>query len=304
MAYVTDRSFGGLGFALTGPSTQVDWRGERGLALEGYSREEEAAVLAALTRLEERTGSRLSGRYQKVRGPEAHIGLGSKTSVVLATLALAGNACGVPVSDSDLWITSGRGGASSIGFSGFVGRQGLLVDPGRANSERMPLLPSSIARPPLQPVMAESVAIPRHWRIFLMLPQGKRVSGRAELALFRANTPMAADDVRFVIHAKERFIAAARTGDLERVADACTQLGAHGFKRLEIDNQAPDVRRTIELVRERTGLPVGMSSVGPTVFVLFRDGTDDPSFIAHLAQSCGCEILGSWSISAAETSHC
>lgn len=293
LGHATDRAYGGLGIALERPQTTLRGRKASRLTLEGFESSDEAAVRAALMRLRGVLHTELHGEVGLVESPPSHVGLGSRTAVVLSTLTLILNLAGVEPNREVICTASNRGGTSSVGISAFFGLGGLLLDPGRIQIGGREFLPSSASGAPEEPVFASSVAFPSDWRILLLLPEGKRLCGAAEVSLFRDNTPLPSSEVRAAIAAARSFVAGVECTDIFRVAEAAHRIAGAGFKRVEIENQRREVSELVELLYRESGLPIGMSSVGPLVYAIFRDGTDDPVVLERIACRTATKILGS-----------
>lgn len=196
-----------------------------------------------------------------------HVGLGSKTSVVLAALTAASLATNRHLPRSTLQRLSGRGGASGIGVHGFFSG-GFLVDSGRKG--RVPLLPSSLHHPVDVPTLTLRIA-PPDWKITLVLPAGKRKSGALEAEFFRSVTPISRTEVleqlALVYHG---LVPALIEGNLEDFGEALHAYSQLGFKAREISQHGNYVIDTMTALRKVSPC-VGMSSMGPLVFAITKD---------------------------------
>lgn len=141
----TARAYGGAGFALEGPAFTVSAAGSSERSLVGFDSLDDDAyqeVQHALARLEAHVGHRLLYEFVLEGQVRQHVGLGTKTALILATLQAGALATGQDVPRSVLQTLSGRGGASGVGINTFfIG--GLVIDSGHRQS-RVPDLFSFI----------------------------------------------------------------------------------------------------------------------------------------------------------------
>ncbi len=127
---------------------------------------------------------------------EPHIGLGAGTSLTLACVEAATRVVGLDLSNEDLQVLSGRGGASGVGVNSyFLG--GLVGDGGRAGTGALDFHPSSASQSPVVPKVLYRVDWPNQWQVAVMqlknaaklLSRGKRL--RWLLWLSRSSFPVA-----------------------------------------------------------------------------------------------------------------
>ena len=197
-----------------------------------------------------------------------HVGLGSKTALLLAVgfgcNAVAGNL----LSPRQLVVMSRRGGTSGVGINTvFTG--GFVVDGGHCAAGDVSYGPSSVGRPTTLPPVLVRFNLPTDWRIHLFLPCGRRYSAQDEIRFFEDNTPIHASEVGDVMAAVYHGIATAvAEADLDCLRDALRQVQRTGFKRREIDSQSPVVRELLERLHAEGELAAGMSSLGPLVYAV------------------------------------
>ena len=197
-----------------------------------------------------------------------HVGLGSKTALLLA----AGLSCNAlakkRLSPRQLALMSGRGGTSGVGINTtFTG--GFVVDGGHRAAVDVPYLPSSAGRPTTLPPALVRLALPADWRVHLFLPRGRHYSAGEEIRFFERNTPIHAKEVCNVIAAIYHGIASAvAEADFDCLRDALRDVQRTGFKRREIDNQSRTVRELLDRLDAEEGLAAGMSSLGPLVYAV------------------------------------
>ena len=171
----TRRRFGGAGFALDAmPAVVKAFRGrecgvEGAPNLKGRDRNGLELYVRKLSRILEQT---LRVEIQSVM--EQHIGLGSKTALLLAA-GLACNAVGgARLQRETLVRMSGRGGASGVGVNvAFDG--GFVVDGGhRVGTLNDNFGPSSAGGGSTLPPKLVRLEFPASWRVHLFLPRGRR----------------------------------------------------------------------------------------------------------------------------------
>ena len=201
-----------------------------------------------------------------------HVGLGSKTALLLAV----GFACNAlarsPLSPRQLALLSGRGGTSGVGVNTtFTG--GFVVDGGHRAAVDVPYVPSSAGRPSTLPPALVRLNLPTDWRVHLFLPRGRCYSAAEEIRFFEHNTPIPVKEVYDVMAAVYHGIATAvAEADLDCLRYALREVQRTGFKRREIDNQTPSVRKLLNRLDAEEGLAAGMSSLGPLVYAVAATG--------------------------------
>lgn len=291
----TLRQYGGIGMAINGPPTVISARPAGRFSIDGLELVDGAAAAdldAAIGRLSlGRTRPPVSVTVHDL--PPQHVGLGTKTTLVLAVLKAISDAGGLDLTDVELRRASGRGGTSGIGVHTFF-TGGLVIDGGhRADSPRV-YRPSSSGAPVRVPPLIARVVMPPNWSITLVLPEGKCVAGDHEVASFETLTPVPDDEVRRTIAMAVMGLAAsAACEDFPAFAVALSEIQLVGFKAREISAQSESVR---ELLRELSSVPrcaPAMSSMGPLLFAV-SDGTE-PSIherVAEIATGRSAALIG------------
>ena len=293
LAGVTQRRFGGAGFSLNTTPAIVNAATAGGNSLNGAPN------------LSERDRGDLKGYLQRLSGvmdvcfrveiesvmPQ-HVGLGSKTALLLAAGLACNAAAGGPLPPAELVRMSGRGATSGVGVNtSFTG--GFVVDGGRrADRGSGSFGPSSAGGAGIAPPALVRLEFPAEWRIHLFLARGVRYCGRDEAAFFEANTPIATTDVWEVLAAVYHGLApAVAEADLTALKVALAKLHTVGFKRREVDGQSRAVGRLLELLCNDLGMAAGMSSLGPLVYAITAAGDGRTRDMAHLVAD-GADYLG------------
>ena len=291
VGYATNRVFGGVGFALASPRVRVAAARGKSLKLVGFNSDERNYLIGAFNRLSRLTSLSPIGTVCLLEAPMAHVGFGRKTAVTLAALLAISRSYDHDFERETLWRASGRGGVSGIGLGAFF-QGGLLIDSGRECEGHRVFAPSSMITPTQPPLLALTLDFPIDWRCILLMPPGVHRHGLEELRVFSA-APLPSDEIRQVIQATMcGLVAAVQGDDLDLAGEALEVILRMGFKRIEILGQPPVVGNLIADVRLQTGLPVGMSSMGPLVYVLCRDGDSAIDKVYECASRAGAEVLG------------
>ncbi|MEU4773172.1 beta-ribofuranosylaminobenzene 5'-phosphate synthase family protein [Micromonospora sp. NPDC023644] len=300
----TSRRFGGLGFAVHGmPLTLSATLGRAGGgagthtltglfdALDERARQD---VHAALDRLADTVP--VPPMTLSLDGmPPAHVGLGSKTMLVLAALRVACAAADVRPRPVTLQRLSGRGGASGVGLTTFF-RGGFVVDLGHPRRDGLGLRPSSALRPVGVPAVSTRVAMPPSWRVSLALAGGEGLSGAGEVDFFARHTPIPDEEVRAAITlAYHEVVPAVLERDLPVLAKALAALQSVGFKRREVEVQHPATRDLLGRLQGVPGVAAGMSSMGPLLFAIHAAGDRQaPAEVANHVAAVGGSLFGTF----------
>jgi len=236
-------------------------------------------------------------RFQPVsisirRLPRQHMGLGTKTGLLLAILKACEILADQRVPDHELQVLSGRGGVSGIGIHGFF-HGGLIVDGGHTATKDLNYMPSSCRQrfniPPLQLRMD----IPTEWRFLLCCPRGNHYSGNTESAFFKRTCPIPRAEVyRTIAAVYHGLVPAVLERDLSKLKKALQDIHAFGFKRRELNNQSMHVRSLFRSLSQIPSCAVGMSSMGPLLFAIVH--ADDAQAIQNVQRTTeldGSEIL-------------
>ena len=203
-----------------------------------------------------------------------HVGLGSKTALLMATGLVCNNLAGRPIGETQLLLASGRGGTSGVGVNTvFVG--GFVVDGGHATKGEPRYGPSSAERATRVPPALVRLRFPDAWRVHLFLPKGYRYSGEREARFFEQNAPIGVQEVYEVLAAVYHgVVPAIAEADLELLRIAVQDVHRTGFKRRELDGQRREVRDLVRELQDGLKLAAGMSSLGPLVYAIAPAGRE------------------------------
>jgi beta-ribofuranosylaminobenzene 5'-phosphate synthase len=266
----TSRTFGGLGIMIEEPNITVSGEEQAATTVDGgrISPRTRATVRTRIETLRKLNGAPPVGIHIQSCPPE-HVGLGTKTALILASLKAAAECWGIRPSPQELQLPSSRGGTSGIGVSGFF-TGGFLIDAGHLG--KRPLVPSSAQNSLTIPPITVRLNFPTEWEITLLLPQGERLSGEREREFFERSTPTPPDEIyRQIAIAYHELTPAVAENNLDEFGKSLAKFISLGFKSREIRNQSPNVRQLLQTLSEQVPC-VGMSSMGPLIYCI----TDGP----------------------------
>ncbi|MDJ0686204.1 MAG: hypothetical protein QNJ84_16055 [Alphaproteobacteria bacterium] len=271
LAGVTGRKFGGAGFAVDALPTVVRAEGARTNALDGFDRLDargRADVDALLMRLLGRTDQG-GVRLTLEAAPPQHVGLGSKTSLLLAIAVACDRIGTLGLEPEAMRSISGRGGASGVGSHSFF-EGGFIIDGGHPWREGESFAPSSAGPPRESPPLLVRARFPAHWRILLLLPEAAAPSVSDEAAFFARNAPIAPDAVFDVLAGVYHGVApAVAAADLPALKKALAKIQHRGFKQAELAAQPVLVRSLLSELQAQDGVAAGLSSLGPLIYAIY-----------------------------------
>ncbi len=276
---------GSVGIAISEPSVSV-------AVSRGKPSESDRMVRTFVNRFYSRL--RVSGYCAKaVRYYPQHAGLGLTTQLALCTGRGLSEIEGLRLQAREIARIMRRGGTSGIGTAVFERGPPLIVDTGHHMGPRGKTKFTSSdysSQPP--PAVLLRLRIPRNWKFVVALPKGLRgYGGRRELEFFRKKCPipprMAADTARIVLM---RLLPAALEKDIDSFGSALNSIQKTGFKRYEIEEQSPKVRRLMERGLKLGAAGAGMSSMGPSVYFVL----DSSKGARQLAAKLGDDIEETW----------
>lgn len=287
----TSRAYGGAGFSIEGLRTRlrVEKSHELSLSAPRLSERDREDLHDAMKRWEIKTGG-CGINVQVVEVPPQHVGLGTKTTMILGILSGANNCWDTDYSRKDLQKLSNRGGVSGIGINAFF-TGGFVVDAGHPESDVPQFAPSSFSTPSEVPPVAVRSEFPPDWRITLYLPEGNSIRGDRELALFKRNTPIPVDEtmesLAIMYHG---IVPAFLNNNLVSLSESLERFHKTGFKKREVEEQSKHVMSVLDSLQEQSGVAVGMSSVGPLVYAIHKDNVSPEPAQSNNAL----EVLGTY----------
>jgi beta-ribofuranosylaminobenzene 5'-phosphate synthase len=286
---------GGIGITLAHPGTllEVCW-GDTLLIRGGDLLSQERVRTVAKTLLPRlgRNGAIITLH----RTIPAHNGLGSGTSLSLATAAALYRLADRTEEVDTLAMLTGRGGTSGIGTSAFE-TGGFLIDGGHRFGKgemKSTFLPSAASAgiPPAPRIVRHP--FPEDWKILLVLPKTiPGASGGEERDIFRTACPVPLEEVQEICHQiLLRMLPGLVEHDLDGFGSAVNRIQELGFKKVEIARQAPLVPRLLSALRDAGAAAAGMSSFGPAVYAITDTDTESlQSAAREILSPAGGEIL-------------
>jgi len=290
---VTPRKFGGIGFSIDGLCTELT-ACPSGPATEPTDREDAAAIDALARTFSGRFGRNAPKITMLSRTPK-HVGLGSKTALLLGAATLMAKACGINCSEQDIQILSGRGGASGVGVHAYF-KGGVIVDAGHPR-DGGPYRPSSCSSPRIIPPLVSQIIFPSQWRISLILASGIHPHGNDEVSFFEQNTPVEGNEVLRVLAAVyHSIIPAFLEADIRLLHVGLAEVCNNGFKRREIANQPLAVAQLLASLANHERIAVGMSSMGPMIYAIHeaRDA-ESANMLRRISHDLSATFVGTFS---------
>ena len=288
----TGRRYGGSGFAVDGLTTTASAKESSQTELVGPSHFDAPDIhdiRAALDRLSDSVGTAFSVSV-RCDAP-SHVGLGTKTSCVLAALRACNAIVDAQLDTREIVKLADRGGTSGIGVNtAFVG--GFVADAGQPPDTAAPLLPSSAATGVYElPPAIVKLSVPKNWRVHLFLPEGKRLTGQSERDFFTKSTPIPRSEVLEVLASVYHGVAPAfASASLSELARSLQQIHTLGFKRREVAHQGSSVLELLRYLNDLGSTAAGMSSVGPLVYAITERTSE--KLAEHFTSRYGSKYLG------------
>ena len=279
-AAVTPRSYGGLGISVGGPTTDLRVSPDEEDSLWGVPDPgQRSKVMEAISRYRS-TWAGQTCRIDCLSAPESHRGLGSTTSIVLASLVAINAYNGYLASESDLVAASGRGRTSAIGCECFFSG-GLVADAGQpGHPSGADYLPSAHPRDRPPSLVVGRWPLPRDWSVTLVEPvRGRAQTPDEELSLFRAAPRVDSENVLLQIAlAYHGIIPDVISGNLPGLARHLSAYQCLGFKQMEIELQGEGVSNVLARAWD-SGHACGMSSLGPLIFIIHPSDSPPAEFL-------------------------
>lgn len=293
LAAATPRRYGGAGFSVQTKSTIVQAHTDKSTSIdhEGLDTNAIDDLNRLLKRMREVYGKQ-NIRLKVIQFTPQHVGLGSKTCLLLAAAAAGLAAFNAPASASTIQRLSQRGGTSGVGIHSFF-TGGFVVDCGHPQPDAPDHLPSSAQVPTSTPPLQLRLKMPVDWRVSLAITLGTRISGSAERDFFRLHTPIssagALEAIALMYHG---IIPAIRSADLSNLSHVLKRFHSIGFKSCELQNQTSKVQSLFRCAQDLELAAVGLSSIGPTIYVIYHvEDTSTPTKLAELCAEYSAECL-------------
>jgi beta-ribofuranosylaminobenzene 5'-phosphate synthase len=291
----TSRAYGGCGFMIDGPIITVSAEPSDSWSLASSVPIDDRSTLdlrLALDKLRELAPTQpVAITVHSI--PPQHVGLGTKTSMMLSSFWAASTALRLSLTREHIQQLCGRGGTSGVGIHGFF-EGGFVADAGHPQEQIPTFAPSSARKPQSMPYLARAITPPASWRFHLILSNGSRWDGVSENAFFGQNTPLHKAEVFEAISiVYHDLVPGVGLANLDVVRASLNRLHEIGFKAKELASQSTSVRATYTRLREETRGAVGMSSLGPLLYVILdREQQTEAARIRQIAEETQSTYLG------------
>jgi beta-ribofuranosylaminobenzene 5'-phosphate synthase len=228
--------------------------------------------------------------------PAEHMGLGSKTSLLLSIVHAVNYLNDSTLSREEVIRLSGRGGTSGIGVNVFWSG-GIITDSGH-KSERgsRDFQPSSSRKYNDPPKLLVHVKSHPHLRVRLFRDSNANsIEGVIEREAFRSLMPIAdVENLKAIAAVYQGVIPAFQSDDMALLANALHELNTSGMKAAEAAFQSNTTKQWLARCWQNS-IPAGLSSFGPIVYSIGHVGSDLLTSSSHLAKECGLDELGEYS---------
>lgn len=300
LAGVSARSFCGFGFSLAAPSTCWLVENSSTISLDGVSHLD-ALALEDLDRIVDRLRTRGVGGFaaKLERTPPQHIGLGTKTSLLLSLISAINELKGLNLSTTEIQELSGRGGASGVGINLFF-CGGAVWDGGHPVSDTPQFLPSSASgQPGRAPPLLARWPFPDSWLVSLILADHATIAGAKEAAFFQSKTPLPSDQTLQTMSAiYHGVIPGLALRDLMLLKLSLEKVHSVGLKREELLAQSAETVETLRMLQTLPAAATGLSSLGPLLYCISdRADAETQTQIERMSSQIGAEYLGAYSAS-------
>ncbi len=259
---------GGFGLALEEPGIEITAKKSDELFVKGQHREralDAALMFMKANGVEGGAELTIDAAYQP------HIGLGLGTQLVLGVGHVLSKLYKIDVTAREIAESLGRGGASGIGVAAFESG-GFILDGGHSTREKGEFLPSSASKATPAPILAR-YDFP-DWKIALVIPKGKEVSGKKELDIFQRYCPIPKADVERLSHLiLMKMLPAVVEEDIAAFGESVNEIQNIGFKKIEVELQNQAVRDLLTGC-QKASFGAGLSSFGATIYCIVDDAAE------------------------------
>jgi beta-ribofuranosylaminobenzene 5'-phosphate synthase len=186
----------------------------------------------------------------------------------------------IDVSYTELARLVRRGGTSGIGVH-ISDAGGVVVDAGHSfPDEKLTFLPSSKSLAP-PPLLVEAQSAPEGCQIVHVRLEARGISGDLERDFFSKHCPIPEQETQRLLEiVDQHLLPGIRCRSLSEINRSLASIQNLGLKAREWSIQGSStatLRKKWQSLKFSTDLPLCLSSMGPTVFVL----TDNPDFVYH-----------------------
>jgi beta-ribofuranosylaminobenzene 5'-phosphate synthase len=285
MGFASLRAFGGIGFSIEQPLTILQFERCNRLEIHGLEvldEEGRADLTEVVERMKHEQGE-MHLRAVLKSAPPQHVGFGSKTALSLALIAGVNAFKSIGWSVGQMQALSGRGAASGVGIHSFFSG-GVIWDIGHRVDAAKRLLPSGSTAATKIPPLGARVLFPSTWRVMLVLPAERPMTGSEEIKFFTENAPIPKVEALATMAALYHgVLPALLSGDYNALASGLAEVQRTGFKARELSRWSPQLQMAVAALCEN-GFAAGLSSVGPLIYIILPN--DDPVAIEKVRAIC------------------
>jgi beta-ribofuranosylaminobenzene 5'-phosphate synthase len=293
----TPRAYGGSGFLIDGPEVRVriqendQWVLETKVSLDQKAKIDIQSLIDKFINL----GIKKSALVFVEAFPIQHIGLGTKTGLMLSIAVGINKELNLGLTKDHIQLLTGRGGASGIGIHGFF-LGGFLIDCGHPNCCISSLQPSGVSHPTAIPRLSQRLPIPEFWEFHLILGKGIRRTGYRESIFFKKNTQIPRQEIISGITVTHKILrTSVNIANIQLLKRALSSLHKLGFKKRELLGQTQEIRSLIKDFEGCSEIATGMSSMGPLIFVVSEmNNLTAKNFVLESAKEKNALYLGSF----------
>jgi len=199
-----------------------------------------------------------------------HSGFGSKT----ATLLSIGHAyCKLnnhEISFKKLGEILRRGGTSGLGIN-LIKTGGFILEGGHSTKDKRLFQPSSSVNKVIAaPVLARYEP---NWEVLLILPKYERVFGEKERNFFSTICPINKEDIEKLARITlSKLLPSVAEDDLKNFCEGINLIQERTWKKSEIELYGKSIKELMKEIKSSNhSLGVGMSSIGPVIYVFGED---------------------------------
>ena len=294
----TNRVFGGVGVAFKGFPTVVEVSSSSQSTISFTSEDRLSnRTVRAVNNLAERLEPFGAHNINIISSAPEHMGFGSKTSLLL-TIAHAiaiNNNRQKRYNKESLSLLTQRGGTSGIGVNTFW-NGGMVADGGHSTQKENRLFAPSSSRKPITiaPIVSH-VKMPIDWRVRLFYdPHFTPIEGNDEKEYFAKLMPLPEiENLRALAATYHGIIPSVLESDLAQLAQAIRDMNNTGMKRHELALQTENTKKFLTNAWKNNYV-AGLSSFGPTVFVIDHNGSLSLDAASKAARDLGLMELGTF----------
>jgi beta-RFAP synthase len=203
----------------------------------------------------------------------SHIGLGSETQIVGATLMATSILCGFELKLDEI-VQLGTGQVASVG-TGLLYKPGFIIELGYKTSYSY--MPNSHKHPTVQGLFASPkgsllrITAPREWNVILAIPKdGQSISGNSEINFWNNILPTSKDvSYKIGYEILMEIIPSLILNDFQGFIRTLDKITAQGTKPNETAIQSEKTKQLLKLFQTRYGFG-GISSLGPTLYTVLE----------------------------------